>query len=188
MEKSENNCRENIAKTGAILFLKSEPVSKKVLRRELGLKEDEVEEILYGLKKGLDDHGVTIVDDGSFVQMTTSERVAGFVEEFSKVEASVLTAAAKETLSLIAYRGPVAKYEIDTIRGVDSRHIIRQLLIKGLIQKSESKDKDENLVGRYDISIKFMRHLGISSKEQLPRFHELSSNEKIAEILNQQRR
>ena len=78
-----------------------------------------------------------------------------------------LSTSAMETLSIIAYKQPVSKTEVETIRGVNCDYAIQKLLEKGLI---EIQGKGES-VGRpliYGTSEKFMEYFGVSDLNELP--------------------
>ncbi len=123
----------------------------------------------YNLKNG----GITIIENGDQVQMVTSPENYEWVKKFSQEEFSdELTPASLETLSIIAYRGPISREEIEKIRGVNCAIILRHLMIKGLI---EEEKKEDNIL--YRLSLNFIRHLGIRDLSELPdyeRLHNLS--------------
>lgn len=84
-----------------------------------------------------------------------------------------LSRAALESLSVIAFRGPVTRVDIDEIRGVDSGGVLRNLLDRRLIKV---KGRAE-LVGRpllYDITDEFLKYFGVTSVADLPRHAELT--------------
>jgi segregation and condensation protein B len=84
-----------------------------------------------------------------------------------------LSNAALETLSIIAYKQPITKGEIESIRGVNSDYSIQKLLEKELIVIS---GRDENLPGRplvYATSQNFMDYFGINSSDDLPQLKEV---------------
>lgn len=86
-----------------------------------------------------------------------------------------LSAAAMETLAIIAYRQPIAKSEIEYIRGVSSDYSIQKLLEKELIYIS---GRNEEAVGKpllYATTRHFMDYLGINGPEQLPQLKEIIS-------------
>ncbi len=78
-----------------------------------------------------------------------------------------MTPSALETLSIIIYRGPITKKEIDYIRGVNSGFILRNLLIRGLIEKDESK---EGRGVQYKPTLDLLSLLGISNLSELPEY------------------
>ena len=77
-------------------------------------------------------------------------------------------------LSIILYKGPISKAEIDQIRGVNSSYILRNLLIRGLVER-------KNLSGKtvYSETFDLMRYLGVAKKEDLPAY------DKVIDKLNQ---
>lgn len=87
-----------------------------------------------------------------------------------------LSKAALETLSLIAYRQPITKGEMEKIRGVSCDYAVRKLLEKGLIIiKGRSKDVGRPLL--YATSDKFMQHFGLSTIKDLPKLREFKPEE-----------
>lgn len=82
-----------------------------------------------------------------------------------------LTQAAIDVLSVIAYRQPVGKTEIDSIRGVDSGGVLRQLVRFGLIAVQHRAESESREV-RYGTTARFLTNLGISSLDELPRLGE----------------
>jgi segregation and condensation protein B len=78
-----------------------------------------------------------------------------------------------ETLAIISYKGPMTRPEIDNIRGVNSSFIIRNLLIRGLIERDLDVKKSNAYV--YKISFELLRKLGLEKIEQLPGFQEYNS-------------
>ncbi len=87
-----------------------------------------------------------------------------------------LSNSAMETLSIIAYKQPVTKGEMEQIRGVNSDYSVQRLLEKGLI---EIKGKSEN-IGRpllYGTSDQFMEYFGINDINELPTLKDFSTEE-----------
>lgn len=83
-----------------------------------------------------------------------------------------LTQSAVETLAIIAYKQPVTKPIVDSIRGVDSGHMVRQLMEKGLIEVGGRADSP----GRpllYRTTPVFLSHFGLESMEELPKPREI---------------
>jgi len=159
----------------SLLFLADRPLKKKELARLTNSKLKEVEATVselvddYNLKDG----GVKIIDNGNTVQMVTNPKNTEIVEKFLKEEMSgELTPASLETLSIIAYRGPVTRDEIEQIRGVNCAVILRHLLIKDLIEKLE---RDKQIF--YQVSVNFIRHLGVTNLNELPEYEKLKNLE-----------
>lgn len=87
-----------------------------------------------------------------------------------------LSKAALETLSLIAYKQPITKSEIERVRGVNCDYAIRKLLEKELVQiQGRSDDPGRPLL--YATSEKFMQHFGLRSIRDLPKLKEFREEE-----------
>lgn len=85
--------------------------------------------------------------------------------------AGELTKAQLETLTVVAYRSPVTRPELEQIRGVNCAVILRNLLVRGLI---EEKEHATHPIPVYTLSLEAMRHLGMTSTTELPQYAELS--------------
>ena len=93
---------------------------------------------------------------------------------------SDLSRSALEVLAIIAYRGPITRVQIDTIRGVNCSYVLRGLMVKGLVERKETADIRGYL---YEISFDFLKSLGVSNVQELPDWENLSKNEKVEELL-----
>lgn len=154
----------------ALLFLYGDPIEAKKAAQLLGVLEGEVEVAAKELKESLamNGRGLALVMHGKKLQMTTRPESAHLLETLMKADLhDVLTSAALETLSIIAYGAPVTRAEIDYVRGVNSTFIIRQLLLRGLIERgTETGGRSYT----YGPSMDFIRHLGFSKIEDLPEY------------------
>jgi len=118
---------------------------------------------------------------GSKYQLASHPDNAKLVQLFLKSDITgELTEPALETLTIIAYRGPMTKPEIEQIRGVNCSLILRNLLIRGLIEKIEHKKVE---LPRYQVTHDFIRFLGIGSAAELPDYEKLHTHETLDEVL-----
>lgn len=161
-------------KIEALLFLAGEPVSKAELAKLLGENKQNIDQALQELSGALTDHGLSLVQTDTLIELVTSPAVANTLAQWWQDEEK-LSKAAAETLAIIAYRGPLARYDIDVIRGVDSRHSLRQLQRRGLIRRAAGA----TATTRYEITEEFLKHLGLTGRQQLPQFDQLSAQEKL---------
>jgi segregation and condensation protein B len=107
-------------------------------------------------------------------QLTTSPTSSDIISKYLKETLREdLTPASLETLAIISYKGPMTRPEIDNIRGVNSSFIIRNLLIRGLVERDLDVKKANAYV--YKISFDLLRKLGLEKIEQLPGFQEYNS-------------
>jgi segregation and condensation protein B len=90
-----------------------------------------------------------------------------------------LSAAALETLSIIAYKQPVTKGEIESIRGVSSDYAVQKLLEKELIVISGRNEKAPGQPLIYSTSKNFMDYFGINSADDLPRIKEVLAEQLV---------
>ena len=82
-----------------------------------------------------------------------------------------MSSAALETLAIIAYRGALSRAEIENLRGVNCSFILQSLAIRGLIERKNNPQDGRSYV--YSITFDFLKHLGISSLEELPKYSQL---------------
>ncbi len=160
-----------LSKLEALLFIYGEPIEVKKLAKIIGEKEADVRAGLVELETGLahDERGIMLVQDKDNVQLVTKPEFSKLLEEITKQEfTEALTPAALETLSIIAYAGPITRADIEYIRGVNSSFTIRALLMRGLIER-ETDPKRANAY-MYSTSFELLRHLGLSKNDDLPEY------------------
>lgn len=162
------------SKIEALLFFKGEGVKIKELVKLLGGDVDSIENALEELKKKLSDRGVGLIRKEDEVMLATTPEMSDLIEQIRKEELTKdLGKAGAETLSIILYKGPVTRAEIDYIRGVNSTFILRNLLIRGLIEKvSNPRDQRSFL---YKSTLELLAFLGIKGIEELPEFDTVQS-------------
>ncbi|OGE73676.1 MAG: SMC-Scp complex subunit ScpB [Candidatus Doudnabacteria bacterium RIFCSPLOWO2_02_FULL_42_9] len=159
----------------SILFVASNPVSIKEIQESLGVNEDEIKIVIEELVAANHSSGIILLAHNNKLQLASNPDNTQVVKKFLSLELRErLTDSALETLAIITYKQPVSKAEVENIRGVNSQYILRQLLIRGLIEKiPSSSDKRMQL---YKTTLEFMQHLGIKSQNELPNFEELTKN------------
>lgn len=168
----------------SVLFIASKPLSRKELSKALGVELSVLEEAITNLKEQYNDpaSGIHIVDTGIDVQMVTNPANAEIVEDFTKQELmGELTRAQLETLTVIAYQGPITRPEIEAIRGVNCSIILRNLTVRGLVEEEDGVDK---LMTAYRISAITLRQLGIASSAELPDYETLRQHPHLTVALN----
>jgi segregation and condensation protein B len=168
-------------KIESLLFISAKPIAIKQLADLIKVEEGEIkqagEELMADYKQ--EHRGVQIIKNGSKLQMVSSPDYATLIQEFIQEEtAGELSRPSLEALTIIAYRGPISKGDLDRIRGVNCALILRNLLIRGLIEAKT--DKSETF---YNVTFDFIRFLGINDINELPDFERLHQNEIIDKIL-----
>ncbi len=170
-------------KIESILFISARPLSVKKLADFLDAKPKEVEEALVALAKRLNEggSGVRLVRSGNDVQLMTSPENTKLVRDFARDEVTgELTKPQLETLTVIAYRQPITKPELEQIRGVNCSVIIRNLLMRGLIEVEESKEKMGPI---HRVTHDFLRFLGIADVRDLPDYEKLHSDTHVVQAI-----
>lgn len=160
-----------VKKLEAILFYLAEPVTVDFLARTLEVPKKEVEGAIVELEAVLKDRGVKVVRHEDEVVLSTAPELSETIEKIIKEERERdLGRAGIETLSIIAYKGPVTKKEIEYIRGVNSQYALRNLLLRGLVEKKEAKGALRMVV--YSITGDALRFLGLTNIAELPEYEE----------------
>ncbi len=166
------NKEEKTAAVQALLFYYGEPIAVGKAAKLLGMKEEECASVVEALSAKLNDDpssGFVLLRNGDEIELATKPSLAWIfkklIEEEFKEE---LTPAALETISIVAYLGPVTRAVIDYVRGVNSTFILRNLLIRGLVSRNLAAGKKN--VFEYRVSFDFLKHMGVARVEDLPEY------------------
>ena len=171
------------SKIESLLFISGRPMSSReladLIKAEVKDIEEAGEKLIAECKEK--NSGMQVIKNGSSFQMVTSSDNAELIQQFVKDETTgELSRPSLETLTIIAYRGPVAKTDLDRIRGINCSLILRNLLIRGLIDSRDDKKKDEIY---YTVTFDFLRFLGLNDVKELPDYEKLSQDDTIDRIL-----
>jgi segregation and condensation protein B len=152
----------------ALLFVADGPVQLDDLARALEESAPAVEAALDRLALACAQRGLRVVRQGTHVQMTSAPEAAATVERFLGLsEPARLSAAALETLAIVAYMQPVTRAQIEAIRGVNSDAVLRTLVAKELLcQVGRLEQAGRPLL--YGTTFDFLEYFGITSLAQLP--------------------
>ena len=158
-------------KIEAVLFWKGEPMKIKKLAQVFDKKEEEILASLKSLENKLIDRGIVLLFKDEEVTLGTSKDSSEIIERLTKEElVRDLGKAGLETLSIIVYMGPISRAEIDLVRGVQSSFILRNLTVRGLVERiTNPKDQRSFL---YRPTFDLISFLGISKIEDMPEFVE----------------
>ena len=158
------------AQLEALLLVAGDTATVEALAHALKVSKDAVEEGLDALDRHYEEtgHGARLQRLGARVQLATAAEHAGVVARFLGVpERTRLSPAALETLAIVAYRQPVTRPAIESIRGVNCDHVMRSLLDQGLIEERGRADTP----GRpavYGTTMTFLEALGLRTLDDLP--------------------
>lgn len=163
------NREEQAAAIEAILFVAGTGVELKVLAQALGITQLEISALADELIQKKDDaRGLEFSRTDDLLQLRTKKKYAGYVRDALKpVARKTLSRSVLETLSIIAYKQPITRGEIEAIKGVSADYSLQTLLQRKLIQSAGRKQA----LGRptlYRTTDEFLRHFGLSDLSQLP--------------------
>jgi len=154
----------------SILLVAEKPVSAKELSSVCGAMYADVQKIMAELIEEYQNRGIKILRKGDYYSLVTdpesAEAVARFLNEELRHD---LSEAALETLSIITYKQPVTRVDIEEIRGVASDQLLRSLLIRGLIQEVGRKETPGRPI-LYGTTMEFLQYFGLNDESELPEF------------------
>lgn len=152
-----------------LLFFKAAPQNKEKLMKLFAVSAEDLNSALTTLRTRLESGAIRLIETETTIQLATAPELSEFVETLRKQDLTGdIGKAGAETLAIIMYREPISRTEIDRIRGVNSSFILRNLLTRGLIIR-------ESITGngyQFRISSSLLQHLGLTNKQQLPKFSE----------------
>jgi len=161
---------ELLASVEAILFVAGDPVNVAELAHSMNLTQSEMDEALSQLQQSYIDfgRGIRLNRNGGAAYLSIDPARARTVETFLQpMKKQALSQAVLETLSVIAYRQPATRAEIEAVRGVKCDYSVQMLLKRGLIEEAGQRET----LGRpteYRTTDKFLMHFGIESVDELP--------------------
>jgi len=172
------------AKIESLLFFKGESLSLDNISRILSVSSEQVTEALDILDNNLSGRGIVLLRKDDEIMLGTEPQMSEIIEGLIKEDLNKeIGKAGLETLSIVLYLGPVTRSRIDYVRGVNSNFILRNLLIRGLVEKITNPNDQRSFL--YKPTFKLLSHLGVSKIEDLPEYlefqKEIENSEKIIE-------
>jgi segregation and condensation protein B len=157
----------------SLLFVADRAVAVEDLSTALQAGSDDVENALRTLDAEYRERGIRLQRQGDKVQLVSAPEAGPAIERFLGLEISGrLSTAALETLSIVAYRQPIARAQVDAIRGVNSDSTLRTLVRRGLLEQMGRAET----VGRpilYGTTLEFLQQFGLQSLHDLPDWEQL---------------
>lgn len=154
----------------AILFTMGESVELEKIAEAIELEKKETKKIIKGMMKHYEDPaiGIQIIElDGAYQMCTKSEMYEYLIRIAKQPKRHALTEVLLETLSIIAYKQPVTRLDVEKIRGVNSDHGISRLVELGFVKELGRLDAP----GRpllFGTTEQFLRSFGVTSIDDLP--------------------
>ena len=161
-----------------ILFVSDGPISVENICGVIdGVEKPEIAALIAELNVQMDGRGLEAVEIAGGYQLRTRPEFGEWVKKFHKQRRSTrLSQASLETLSIIAYRQPITRQEIEDIRGVDSTGPVKTLLDKSLI-KSMGRKKVPGKPMTFGTSGKFLEYFGLIKLSDLPTLKDFPGGE-----------
>lgn len=161
-------------KLEAVLFYKGEAESKSHLAKLLDTTVDEIEKAANALTASLESRGIRLLHIDDQLELVTAPETSEAINNMRKEElVRDLGKADSETLSIILYRGPVSRADIDYIRGVNSSFILRNLQIRGLVKRVQNPGDSRSFL--YQATPELLKHLGVTDITALPNYNEIKT-------------
>lgn len=170
----------------SILLVADKPVSAKELSICTEVMIADVQKALLELLNDFENRGMRIIKKGDYYSLVTAPENAEAVGKYLNEELRHdLSDAALETLSIVTYKQPITRVEIEEIRGVNSDQIVRNLMIRGLIAEVGRKDSPGRPI-LYGTTMEFLQFFGLNNDEEIPVFEvEIEKQEVVPELFQE---
>jgi segregation and condensation protein B len=151
----------------ALLFVAERPLSRREIANLAGVTADDVDVLLGDLEMSLRPRGLRLLVSGERVELATAPEAGPLIARYLGVDPVRLTAAALETLAIVAYRQPVTRAAVERIRGVDSDYTLRGLLHRRLVVELGRSDAPGRPI-LYGTGFEFLERFGLTTLDELP--------------------
>ena len=170
----------------AFLFVEGGEMAYRKLAGLLDCKERELTAVLDELSKRLLNSGVTLVRTDTMASLTTSKETSSAIKDAQRRELERdIGDAGLEALAIILYMGPSTRARIDYIRGVNTSSTLRNLLARGLLERTENPEDAREYL--YRSTVELLAHIGVNNTQELPDYativRELATFEQKSEPL-----
>lgn len=169
-----------------ILIAAMEPVEASLLSQLLEIPVATVEELCDRLSRAYMEagHGFQLVSVAGGYRLQSDPSVAGYVERFVlDSQQSRISPAALETLSIIAYKQPISRAQVASIRGVDPDAVIRTLQARGYVAEV-GRDEGPGQAIMYGTTPAFLERMGLMSLSDLPPISEFVPGPDVVEAID----
>lgn len=185
MSNGGSASEETIKALEGILMVAMEPVEVSLLSQLLEISQDEVEALCSGLAAAYQEagHGFQLVKVAGGFRFQSHPDVASYVERFVlDSQQARISSAALETLAIIAYKQPISRGQIASIRGVDPDAVMRTLQARGYIAEV-GRDEGPGQAVMFGTTSLFLERLGLASLAELPSISEFVPDASVVEAL-----
>ncbi len=154
----------------AILFSAGDSIELSRIAKAVELEKEETKKVIQEMMNSYEreDRGIKIIELEQSYQMCTKQEYYDYLVKIAmEPKKAVLTDVMMETLSIIAYKQPVTRLEIEKIRGVKCDHAVNKLVEYGLVQEVGRLDAPGKPI-LFGTTEEFLRSFGVESQEELP--------------------
>ena len=154
----------------AVLFTMGESVELSKIAAAVGHDADTTRKLIHKMmdKYETEDRGVHIIElEDAFQMCTKKEMYEYLIRVARQPKKYVLTDVQLEVLSIVAYKQPVTRQEVEKIRGVNSDHALNRLVEYGLVGEAGRLDAPGRPI-LFGTTEEFLRNFGVRSTEELP--------------------
>jgi len=173
---------QQISQIESILFVHGDPIKKKRLSGILGCGEDILEVAIFSLKKRYEEtsSGLSLIEKDDTLTLVSKSKNSTLVRKvLAKDVDTPLSPSLMEVMTIIAYQAPIHRHDVDHIRGVNSSFALRNLLVRGLIERFEDPDRMGAYL--YRPTVLFLEQSGITSLDTLPDYESLHRNIRLSQ-------
>ena len=174
----DNN--ELSARAQAFLFSEGGTLTQKKLVSLLGVKEPELKVALTALSARIEGTGLALIQTETEVSLAVGKETSAAVQKaYERELAGEIGDAGLEVLAIVLYRGPSTRAQIDYIRGVNTSWTIRNLLTRGLLERTGNPEDGREYL--YRPTVELLAHLGVRDSGELPNREEITAELKAFE-------
>lgn len=169
---------------GLLFVVGDEGLSYDKIKDILEIDDDTLNKVIENLEKEYDSNsrGIKLELLGNNLKLTTKKEHKEYYKKLVEVENdSMLSQAALETLAIIAYNSPITRVGIDEIRGINSSHMVRKLLLRNLIKDMGRSDAPGRPI-LYGITNEFLDYFGLASIDELPKLDEIEVDDSETDL------
>lgn len=169
----------------ALLFASAQPMNAKRLADITKSGKEDVKRAFGDLAGRLETSGsgIMLVVHGEEAELVTRPEMSEVVRGVLKAETQgELSRPSMEALAILAYRGPMTRPELEQIRGVQSALILRNLMLRGLVEMKEEMNIGQPM---YAVTLDFYKHLGMGKADELPDYEALRGHSAVTQALEE---
>ncbi len=175
-----SDMNELTARAQAFLFSEGGALTLRKLAQLLEIKEPALPEVLDTLKGRLEGTGLTLIRTDTEASLVVDKETSPAVQKaFERELGKEIGDAGLEVLGVVLYRGPSTRSQIDYIRGVNTSSTIRNLLARGLVERTGNPEDGREYL--YRPTVELLAHLGVRDRSELPDYQEIVAELKAFE-------